>query len=68
LLKNNLRLFSFIAVLFVGGCGTGDDLRLARDGSAFVHAQMDTEQFTDIYTQADDAFVRLPSNRTFSIS
>jgi len=56
LLKNSWRLFIFISVLLTGGCGSGDDLRIAREGAAHVHAQMDNEQFADIYSQADDAF------------
>jgi hypothetical protein len=56
LLKNSWRLFIFISVLLMGGCGSGDDLRIAREGAAHVHAQMDNEQFANTYSQADDAF------------
>jgi len=54
--KNSRQLFTLISVLLLGGCGSGDDLRIARESTTHVHAQMDSEQFADIYSQADDAF------------
>jgi hypothetical protein len=56
LLKNSWQPFIFISVLLMGGGGSSNDLRIAREGTTHVHAQMDNEQFVDIYSQADDAF------------
>jgi len=54
--KNSLRSLIFILALLVGGCGSGKDLGLARAAVTQLHAQIDNEQFADIYWQADDAF------------
>lgn len=55
MLGTSKQAFIFVSVLLLGGCGSGDNLRIAREGVIHVHAQMDSEQFADIYSQADDA-------------
>jgi len=55
LLRDYWRLFLCVSVLLLGGCGSSENLRIAKEATTHVHAQMDSEQFTQIYSEADDA-------------
>ncbi len=65
MLKHSWRPFVFIAVLIMGGCGFSDNLRIAADGVTRVHAQMDNQQFADIYSQADDSLRAATNQKDF---
>jgi len=47
--------FLFVSALLLGGCGSSENLRIAKEATTHVHAQMDSEQFAQIYSEADDA-------------
>jgi hypothetical protein len=47
------KLFFPILILLACGCGFNDKIRIAENGVTRVHAQMDKEQFSDIYAEAD---------------
>jgi major membrane immunogen (membrane-anchored lipoprotein) len=55
LLRDSGRRFLFVSALLLGGCGSSDNLRIAKEATTHVHTQMDSEQFTQIYSEADDA-------------
>jgi hypothetical protein len=65
LLKDSWQHFIFVSFLLLGGCGSSEDLRIARDATTHVHAQMDSEQFADIYSQADNAFRAATKQKEF---
>jgi len=55
LLRDSWPHFLFVSALLLGGCGSSDNLRIAKEATTHVHAQMDSEQFAQIYSEADDA-------------
>jgi hypothetical protein len=55
MLRDLGRHFLFVSALLLGGCGSGENLRIAKEATTHVHAQMDSEQFAQIYSEADDA-------------
>ncbi len=55
MLRNYGRHFLFVSALLLGGCGSSENLRIAKEATTHVHAQMDNEQYSLIYSEADDA-------------
>jgi Protein of unknown function (DUF4019) len=57
-MKRNSLQFVFIlsAFILLAGCGARKDMQIAEAGVTRIHAQMDAEQYGDMYAQADDAF------------
>lgn len=68
MLKNSWQGFVLLAALVLSGCGAGDDLRIAGKGVTRIHAQMDREQYADIYAQADDSFRSATNQKDFLAS
>jgi hypothetical protein len=65
-IKRRFRQFAIlIPMLVLCGCGTGDSMRLAREGETRVHQQMNAEQFAEIYAQADPTFRGATSSQEF---
>jgi uncharacterized protein YcfL len=58
----SIRLFrrfclSVLAVFFLSaGCGSTQNIELAKDAVEQFHTQLDTEQYKAVYTAADDKF------------
>ena len=55
MLRDSWPHFLFVSALLLGGCGSSENLRIAKEATTHVHAQMDNEQFAQIYSEADDA-------------
>jgi hypothetical protein len=53
--RRSWRHFLFVSAILLGGCGSSENLRIAKEATTHVHAQMDSEQFAQIYSEADDA-------------
>jgi hypothetical protein len=66
LLKNSWRAFVFLySLLLIGGCSTGDDTRLANEGVARFRLQLSSQQYSDIYSQADSVFRGVTKQQDF---
>jgi hypothetical protein len=55
LLRDYWRHFLCVSASLLGGCGSSETFRIAKEATIHVHAEMDSEQFTQIYSEADDA-------------
>ena len=59
------RDFLGVSALLLSGCCSGENLRIAKEATTHVHAQMDSEQFGQLYSEADDALRAATKHQDF---
>jgi hypothetical protein len=59
------RVGILFPLLVLWSCGAGDSMRIAEGGVERVHQQMNAEQFTDIYAEADPALRASSASQDF---
>jgi hypothetical protein len=65
-LRRRAFLPVFFACFLVAGCGSTQNIELAKGAVEHFHTQLDTEQYKAVYTAADDGFHRAMSETDFT--
>jgi hypothetical protein len=59
-------LLALVACFLFAGCGSTQNIELAKGAVDQFHSQLDTEQYRAVYTAADDGFHRSMSETDFT--